>query len=270
MTDTETTHRTALVTGASAGIGEAFARQLAQRGYELVITARREERLQALAEELERAGTRTRVLPADLSDPAAPQALCEELQTRGLQIDALVNNAGYGLNGAYHKTSWKQQGDFLQVMVVAVCELTHRLLPSMVERGFGRVVNVASVAGLVPGTAGATLYGAAKSHMIKFSEAVALELQGTGVHVTAVCPGYTYSEFHDVNGSRERVSRLPGLMWMDANTVVRQSLDAAERGDMVYINGAVNRAIASAAKYVPAGLTRGAMRRMATRLRAVD
>ena len=153
-----------LVTGASAGIGEAFARALAARGHDLVLVARREERLQALADELQRAhGNRCHVMAADLSDPQAPAVLCDELQSRNLQVDWLINNAGYGLPGTLVANPWPAHADFIQVMMTAPTELAWRLLPGMRERGHGRVINVASLAGFVPGTAGHTLYAASKA-----------------------------------------------------------------------------------------------------------
>ncbi len=129
------------------------------------------------------------------------------IEAEGWVVDALVNNAGYGLLGAYAQTSWADQSAFLQVLLVSVCGLTHKVLPGMVERGFGRIVNVASLAGLAPGAAGHTLYAATKSFLVKFSQSLHLETQGAGVHVSALCPGFTYSEFHDVNGTCAQVSQ---------------------------------------------------------------
>lgn len=267
MSDTQT----ALITGASAGIGRAFAEELAQRGYALVLTARRVERLEELAHSLaSRWGVATDVLPEDLSDPAAPQRLFNALGERGLQVDMLVNNAGYGVPGTYAKTTWKQQADFIQVLVTSVAHLTHLLLPGMLERDRGNIVNVASLAGLLPGAPGNTLYGAAKAFCIKLSESLALELVGTGVKVTAVCPGFTLSEFHDVTGVRERVSKMPGFMWMDADRVAREGVEAALRGDVVWVNGPVNKLIASMIKVLPGAAAREVMRRRARDFRELD
>lgn len=241
-----------LVTGASSGIGEAFAEVFASRGFDLVITARREDRLRELATRLERDhAVRARVIPADLSRTEAPAELCAALAASGVVVDALVNNAGYGLPGSYTASAWDRHAAFLQVMVVAVAELTHRLLPSMIERRYGRIVNVASLAGLVPSPAGHTLYGASKAFMIRFSEALARETGPLGIHVTAVCPGFTYTEFHDVNGMRSEVSRLPRFMWMDARTVAEQGFDAVMEGTPIHVNGRVNAAIATLARLLP-------------------
>lgn len=258
----EPPRRTALVTGASSGIGEAFARVFAGRGFDLVVTARRADRLDALAADVAgRHGTRTTRVVADLSEPGAPARIVDEVIAAGLTIDALVNNAGYGVPGSYRSTRWEQQRDFIQVLMTAVAELTHRLLPGMMTRGYGRIVNVASLAGLVPSPAGHTLYGASKAFVIKFSQALAQEVRSHGVHVTAVCPGFTYSEFHDVTGTREQVSRLPSFLWMDATTVAVRGYDAVEAGRPIVVVGRVNRAIAALAKYLPEPVTMLAIRR---------
>ena len=263
-----TPKRTALITGASAGIGQAFAEQLAARDYDLVLCARRQERLRQLGDKLQHAHRiQARVIACDLADPLSPSRIVEELAAESVHVDTLVNNAGFGLAGHYAKTRWEDQRAYLNLMVYAVAELTHRLLPAMVERGHGRIINVASLAGLVPGSRGNTLYSASKSFMIKMSESLALELDGSGVHVTAVCPGFTYSEFHDVSGTREKVSQLPKLLWMQADEVVRQALDASERGDAVYVNGAVNRAIAGFVRLLPPSAALGVMGRSSGRFR---
>lgn len=258
----------ALVTGASAGIGAAFAAELARRGWDLVLTARRGDRLQALADRLAAAhGSRSLVLPADLTDPAAPAALLRAVAGRGLQLRMLVNNAGYAVPGDYAAGSWAAQRDVLQAMVVAVAELTHLCLPGMLARGSGQVVNIASLAGLMPGAPGSTLYGPVKAWMISFSEALALELQGSGVTVTAVCPGFTYSEFHDITGSRAVVAALPRWLWMDAEAVARLGLDAALQGRTVHVPGAVNRLIALGFKAMPRRLARALVGRASGRFR---
>lgn len=250
----------ALVTGASSGIGAAIAREYARRGKPLVLTARRVERLEALAGEL---GHRVpcHVVAADLAAPGAAQAIHAETRARGLHVDTLVNNAGYGVPGAYLSSDWAAHADFLQVMVTAVCELSWRYLPDMRGRGHGRILNIASLAGLVPASAGHTLYGAAKAFVIRFSESLAFENRAHGVHVTALCPGFTYSEFHDVNGMRARVSRLPAWLWLDADRVARLGIDAVERGDLRCVTGTANRLIAGVSKYLPDAMARAVVDR---------
>lgn len=220
----------ALVTGASSGIGEEAARQLAARGYDLVLVARRADRLKALADRLEAEhGAASRVLPADLADPGASAVIAQQLSDAGVEVEFLVNNAGYGVPGMLVDVDWARHRDFLQVMVTAVCELTWRLMPGMLARNRGYILNVASVAGLAPSSAGHTLYGASKAFVIKFSESLAEEGAGRGVHVTALCPGFTYSEFHDVTGTREQVRELPDYLWLEAEEVVAYGLEAVLR-----------------------------------------
>jgi short-subunit dehydrogenase len=245
----------ALITGASSGIGAAIAREYARRGKPLVLTARRTERLQALAEEL-RVLVPCEVISADLSDPDAPTRLFAATQARGLFVDTLVNNAGYGVPGRYLSKDWKTHADFLQVMVVAVGELTHLYLPPMEAAGRGRVLNIASLAGLVPASAGHTLYGATKVWLIRFSECLAVEMKPRGVNVTALCPGFTYSEFHDANGMREKVSKLPRMLWLSSEEVARIGVDAVESGRMRVVTGAPNKVVAFICKYLPDALAR--------------
>ena len=260
-----------LVTGASAGIGAAFARALATLGHDLVLTARRTERLEALAAELRRQhGCAVTVLTADLADPAAPAALCDELAQRSLAVDWLVNNAGYGVPGTFVANDWPTHADSLQVLLTAPTELAWRLLPGMRQRGYGRIVNVASLAGHVPGTAGHTLYAATKSYLIKFSQSLALENHDRQVHVCALCPGFTRSEFHDVTGTRALMDKLPGFMWQTAEEVVREGIDAVERGEAVLVTGRVNRFIKGLFKLVPDRLALRLSARQARRYRQFD
>jgi short-subunit dehydrogenase len=245
--------RLALITGASAGIGAAFARILASHGYDVALTARRADRLEALAAEIRlRFGVEAYAIPADLADPAGVDAVLAGVEAQGRVVDMLVNNAGYGLPGTYATTAWADQGKFLQVMLTSVCELTHKVLPGMIERRFGRIVNVASLAGLVPGAAGHTLYAATKGFLVKFSQSLHLENLSTGVHVSALCPGFTYSEFHDVNGTRAQVSQsLPAWLWMGADEVAATGYEAVEANRPVCVPGAPNKTIAAIAKLLP-------------------
>ena len=256
--------RTVLITGASSGIGEAFADVFASEQFDLVLVARREERLRAVADAaVSRYGVTVHVVCADLAEHDAVQRLTDELTTRGLVVDALVNNAGYGVPGTFLVPSWDQHAAQMQVMMTAVAELTYRLLPGMIARGYGRIINVASLAGLVPAPGGHTLYAASKAFVIRYSESLAHEVRDAGVHVTALCPGFTLSEFHDRTGTRERVSKLPAFLWMDAATVARQGYEAAMAGRSVYVNGRVNRTIAALASCLPNALVTMVSRRSA-------
>ncbi len=255
MTPRQGAGRTALITGASAGIGEALAGVFAAHGFDLVLTARRVERLQAVGERLTKLhGVQARVIPADLADPKTPAMLVEALDKTGVAIDALINNAGYGVAALYRDAPWNLHRDFLQVMVTAPCELTHRLIGGMSRRGYGRILNVASVAGLMPGSANHTLYGAAKSLMIKFSEALHTEQMGTGVHVTALCPGFTLTEFHDVNNTRGAMKGLPRFMWLTASQVAREGYSALMRNQAISIPGLPYKMIVAMVRMMPLGL----------------
>lgn len=258
----------ALVTGASAGIGAAFARAYAAKGADIALVARRGDRLAALAKELEDAhGVRTRYVIADLADPAAPDAVCAALKENGVAVDILVNNAGFGLPGYYTENDWPGHRDFITLMVTSYAHLARLCLPGMLERGFGRIIHVSSVAGLVPGSAGHTLYGASKAFLVSFAQSLAAECDGTGVNVTALCPGFTYSEFHDVNRTRGLVSQLPKYMFMDAAPVVDGAIEAVERGHVVYAPGAWNKFTVWLMKALPRPWAAALVRRQSAKFR---
>jgi short-subunit dehydrogenase len=260
--DGEGAGRTALVTGASAGIGRALAACFAEHGFDLVLVARREERLRAIARELgERHGSAVLVIPADLGDSESPRRIHEQLGAEGVAIDALVNSAGYGIPQHYEDTTWEEQARFIQVMATAPAHLMHLFLPGMIERGYGRILNVASLAALVPGLAGHTLYSGAKAFLVKTSQSLMIELADTGVHVTAICPGFTYTEYHDVIRTRKSVSEYPEFMWMSAEEVARQGYEAVMAGKPVYVNGRVNQLVASLARVLPEALLMKTARR---------
>ena len=253
----EGTGKTALVTGASSGIGKAFAELLAAKGYSVVLTARRSDRLEALAVELkQRYGVSTHTIVADLAQPDASAYIATDLASRGLTIDLLVNNAGYGVPGSYDNVAWIDHARFMQVMVTAVLDLTYRLLPGMIARKWGRVINIASVAGMVPSPAGHTLYGASKSFLIRFSEALSAENAARGVNVTAVCPGFTWSEFHDVTGTRDKMNKVPGVLWLKADDVALEGYEAVMRGHPVVVNGGIYRFLVWLNGAMPRSLSR--------------
>lgn len=261
----------ALVTGASAGIGEEFCRQLAALGYRLAMVARREERLAELAARLrDEFSTECRIFPLDLADPGAGEELAQALDSAGIEIEFLVNNAGFGLPGHFTQSDWPIHERFIQLMVTAVCDLCWRLLPGMQTRKKGYIINVASLAGLVPGTAGHTLYSASKAFLIKFSESLALENEAHGVNVSALCPGFTYSEFHDVSGTRKLVSQMSPLMWMQAEPVVAYGIDAvrSDRPRVIAVPGRVNRIIWWMMRLVPSSVALSLIRSRSRKYRA--
>jgi len=266
--------RLCLITGASAGIGAEFARQYAALGWDLVLTARRENRLQELAQEIRtKSNVDVTVIAEDLGDPAAPARLVAALEGRGLAVDALVNNAGYGLPGTFFSTTWEDQSAFLQVLYTAPIELTHRLLPGMAARKYGRIINVASLAGYAAGSAGHTLYASVKAGLIKFSESLNAECEALGhtdIHCTALCPGFTWSEFHDVNGTREATNQMPKWMWMEAAPVVAAGIEAVNRGQPVVVPGLANKALATLTRVLPEPLGRAMVRAQSSRYRRMD
>jgi len=248
--------RTILITGASAGIGAALARECAGRRYDLILTARREGPLKALAYgRAAKHGVVANVVTADLAEPGAPARLVEAIDARGLSADGLINNAGFSRTTGFLSTDPADHAAMIRVMLTAPVELSRLLLPGMTARGWGRVLNVASLAGQMPATGGDTLYGPIKSFLIKASQGLWLETQGTGVHVTALCPGYTYTEFHDVNGSRAQVSSAyPKWMWMEADRVARIGWDAVEANRPRVTPGLANNVLAALGGLLPDSL----------------
>ena len=263
-------HPWALVTGASAGIGAEFCRQLAGRGYSLVLVARRRERLQELAETLKhRHAIDCLVVPIDLAREGAAANIESALAEASIEIEFLVNNAGYGVPGTLTEPAWQIHADSLNVMLNSVVELTWRLLPQMQKNRRGYIVNVASVAGFVPGSARLTLYGATKAFLIKLSESLAMENLDTGVAVSALCPGFTWSEFHDVLGTRDMVNQMPSWMWMEADEVVRYGIESVTRTPprIVAVPGRVNRFIVMLSRKLPLKLSQFMTQRQSHRFR---
>ncbi len=245
------TTRTALITGASAGIGAAFAELLAAEGYDLVLVARRVERLEQLGKALaDTYGIAARSLPADLADPASPAAMCEQLTEWGIEIDALINNAGLSGSTAFTETPWEKIAAELQIQINAATELIHRLAPAMRERRWGRIINLSSIAAFQP-PAESLLYTGIKTYTLNMSQALNMELSRDGVHVTALCPGFTQSEFHDVMQTRDAANRLPGLLWGDADQVARAGWSAVMRGKPVCVPRAINKVLAASMRPVP-------------------
>jgi short-subunit dehydrogenase len=251
-----------LITGASAGIGAALAREYAGRGWNLIVTARRAERLEALKSELEAThGISVHTVSADLFEEGAVDAILADCEKAGLQIDGVINNAGYGHPGLFLESPYEDHARFDKLMVDVPVELTYKVLGGMVDRGFGRIMQVASLAGHMPGSRGHTLYAAVKAYLIKFSESLNAEMQGTGVHVSALCPGFTITEFHDVNGTREGINALPGFMKMNADRCARLGADALEANKDVFISGKVNNLIAIINRTLPRAVGKSFMAR---------
>jgi len=250
---------TTLITGASSGIGLELARIAAANRHDLVLVARREDKLSALARELRQSfGIKTEVVAADLADRLAPARLMARIEPLGLSIDVLVNNAGYGLYGRFAETSLDTELQMIQVNIAALTELTKRMVGPMVSRRQGRILNVASTAAFFPGPLMAVYY-ATKAYVLSFSEALANELQGTGVTVTALCPGPTASEFQ-ATAKLEESRLVAGKMLATSAEVARFGWAAMMKGTVVAIPGASNRALVEATRLLPRAALRKIVR----------
>jgi short-subunit dehydrogenase len=239
---------TALVTGASSGIGEAFARELAARGYGVTLVARSEDKLRALADEL--SGVRVEILPCDLSDRAARDRLASSLSERGLTVEVLVNNAGFGVYEDFARSDRERELEQAEVNVMAVVDFTSRFLPGMIERGRGAVITTCSTAAFQP-IPGNAAYAAAKAFALSLSEALHIETRGTGVTVTALCPGPVRSGFQDASDAHDFAKTLPGPMWKEPADVARAALRGAERGKRVVVPGVPNRLVGLMGRLTP-------------------
>ena len=227
---------TALVTGASSGIGAEFARGLARRGHGVTIVARREQRLEGLASELsERHGVRAEVIAADLADERERDRLAEEIAQRGLEVEVLVNNAGFGIYLPFATSDLRRELQQVRLLVEAVVDLDGRYLPGMLDRGRGAIVNVSSTAGFQPLPGNGT-YAAAKSYVLLHSEALHEEVRDRGVTVTAVCPGPVTSEFQDTSEPAFG-ERVPKQLWREPERIAEESLRAVERGRRTIVPG---------------------------------
>jgi short-subunit dehydrogenase len=229
-----------LVTGASSGIGAELARVYAQHGHNVVLVARREDKLNALATELRRTGVDAQVIAMDLALKKAPGELFRILQDLGIHVDVLVNNAGLTYHGAFADMSVKDVAAMVQVDVAALAALTHRFLGPMVAAGEGRILNVSSVTGFQP-VPSLALYAASKAFVLSFTEALSEELRGTGVSVTVLCPGLTDTEMVDRVQQEDSLPDIPSFLLSDARSVAREGFEAAERREVVRVPGIANQ-----------------------------
>ena len=256
--------KTALITGASAGIGRDFAHEFASHGYDVVLVARSVDKLEALAKEITaKHSVKAIALGADLEKPTGVAELVKSLGERGLVIDALVNNAGFGLLGEFSKQPLERNLAMIALNITALTELTGRLVPGMVKRGYGEVLNVASTASFQPGPL-MSVYYATKAYVLSFSEAIANELAGQGVKVTALCPGPTQTEFAkaaDLHGTR----LFEGGNVMTSAKVAQIGFEALQRGKRVVIPGALNKMMAASVRFSPRNLVTAVTRRMQER-----
>lgn len=231
----------ALITGASAGLGKEFARQLASNGKSLILVARRVHVMEELARDIvDQYGVDVDVIAADLSARDAVRVLFDEVQKRGLMVDYLINNAGASGPDLLRDRDWHAHQKYSELMMTSVIGLCHFFIPSMRERGFGRVLNVASVAGQIT-VRGDYSYGPTKAYLIAISKALSLSLRNDGVYVLALCPGFTHTEFHASPALTQMKRSTPGFFWYSADVVVREGLAALEKGKSVYTSGRLYR-----------------------------
>jgi short-subunit dehydrogenase len=250
---------TALVTGATAGIGAEFARQLAAAGYDLVLVARDEARLESTSVALnERFKVTAAVLSADLSTDPGCKAVADRISSAETPVDVLVNNAGFGMYRRFGEGDLADEERQLDLNVRAVMRLSFAAVRAMQKRGSGRIINVSSVAGFVPRGNNPT-YSASKAWVTMFSEALAVQLAGTGVTVTAVCPGFTHTEFHERAGAD--MSHVPDRMWLDAPTVVSEGLADALKGKPISVPSRQYKALVTASRTIPRPVLRAIMGR---------
>jgi short-subunit dehydrogenase len=253
--------RTAVVTGASSGIGAAIARELAGRGHQVVLVARSAEKLRELADDLATtAGVRAHVLPADLSDRPTRAALLGRIDELGLTPDILINNAGLSTIGPVHTSDPDAELNMIEVDVAAVADLCSRFLPGMVERGRGAVLNVASTAAFQP-LPGQAAYAASKAFVLSYSQSLAGELRGTGVTATALCPGPVETGFGDAAGFEDFESAAPRILYESVESVAKTAVDGLARGRLVAIPGLVNRAASVLSQVTPRTLLLPILRR---------
>ncbi|MDQ5858985.1 MAG: SDR family oxidoreductase [Acidobacteriota bacterium] len=251
----------ALVTGASSGIGRELARNAAKDRFDVVLVARRRERMQELADELSaRYGVTVEIVAADLAAPGSAKAVFTAASARTGSVDVLVNNAGLGVHGLFAETPLERELETIRVNVLALTELTKYCVPGMIERGRGRILNVASTASFQPGPLMAVYY-ATKAYVLSFTEALAEELTGTGVTATALCPGPTLTEFQERAGFGDVPLFRGPLVW-DAASVARVGWDGAKRGKHVVIPGFANRVLALGARLSPRRLSTKIARRL--------
>ena len=256
--------KTALITGASGGIGEALARTLAQHGYNLILVARTLTKLEALGAELTaKNGVQTTSIASDLSAFDASEKLISELETKGLSVDALVNNAGFGEYGEFAVGDPIKIQQMISLNILTLTMLTRALLPKMLERKSGRIMNLASTTAFQPGPL-MSVYYATKAYVLSFSEALAEELVGTGVTVTALCPGPTESDFQ-ARAEMQNSKLVQGKTLMTSREVAEQGIAALERGQRVVIPGLMNQIMAQTSRLLPRAIVPGIVKNIQAR-----
>ena len=246
--------KNALITGASSGIGKDIAYIMAEKGINLVLLARREEALIKIKKDLEsNFKIRVTVISSDLSQVSEYKKIHDECKRNDFMPDFLVNNAGYGTLDSFHKISYENHIKFINVLSTSVVSLTQLFIQNMIDNGFGRIINIASLAGFAPASNSGGMYTAVKSMVIKHSEGIHKEYRDKNIFCCAVCPGFTHTEFHDQMGDFK--SSIPSFMWMDSKTVAEQAFNETMKGKDLFINGGVNKFLAFLMWLTPKWLT---------------
>ncbi len=253
-----TPRKTALITGASSGIGLAFAKRFAKGEYNVILVARSEDKLKALQSELtQNYEIDAFVLSHDLTQTDAPQKLFDQIQQQGLTVDVLINNAGYGDHGKFSSSDWEKQQGMVLLNVLALTHLTRLFLPGMIQRGWGKILNTSSTAAFQPGPF-MSVYFATKAYVLSFSEAIAAETENTGVTVTVLCPGPTQSNFAETADMNkiEAIQNLSSDKFPTADEVANYGYDALQKGQVVAVHGALNKVLTFSNRLAPRALIR--------------
>lgn len=246
--------KNALITGASSGIGKDMAYVMAEKGINLVLLARRESILNEIKHDLEKKfQIKVLIITSDLSQITEYQRIHDECLNNDFSPDFLVNNAGYGTLDSFHKISYEDHIKFINVLSTSVIALTQLFLQNMLDKGFGRIINIASLAGFAPASNSGGMYTAVKSMIIKHSEGIHKEYSNKNIFCCAVCPGFTHTEFHDQMGDFKR--SIPSFMWMDSKTVAEQAFNETMKGKDLFINGGINKFLAFLMWLTPKWLT---------------
>lgn len=257
-------NKRAMITGASSGIGASFARHAAAQGCDIVLVARRKEVLAGLAAEIVAAhGVKASAIAADLCSPEAVNSVLAEAG----QIDILINNAGYSIPPLYENTLWPQQRAFLEITVMTPAALVHGVLPGMLKRGFGRIINVASAAAFSSGAAGHTLYPGGKSFLVKFSQSLSAEVKARGVLVSALSPGFVQTGFHEANGTSAQMAKAPRHFWQSPEEVVKEAWTRNAKGHEIIVPGLHNKIAIALLRHLPEAMTQGMVRAQAEKYR---
>ncbi len=257
-------NKRALITGASSGIGASFARHAAAQGCDVALVARRNDVLAVLAGEIEKAhGVRASVISADLCSPEAIDGVLDQAGP----VDILINNAGYSIPPLFEKTQWSAQRAFLEITVMTPARLAHGVLPGMLARGYGRIINVASAAAFSSGAAGHTLYPGGKSFLVKFSQSLSAEVKARGVFVSALSPGFVQTGFHAANGTQAQMAQAPRHFWQSPEQVVEEAWSRNAKGHEIIVPGLHNKIAIALLRHLPEAWTQGMVRAQAEKYR---